>query len=733
VPTGAPDPVSPAVPQRRVRTPTILQIEAVECGAVSLAIVMAAYGRYISSEEAREACGVSRDGSKASNVVKAARNYGFLAKGLKREIDDLDDVRLPFIVFWNFNHFVVVEGFGKGGVFINDPGEGPRLVSAQEFDEAFTGVVLAVEPGPDFRPGGRRPGMLAALRSRLSGAREGIAYLFLTGLALMLPGVLVPAFTKVFVDEYLVHRLEGWLQPLIVAMAVTAVFAGALTWVKLYLLGRLRVALGVSGASRFFRHVLSLPMVFFTQRSPGEIGSRVSVNERVADVLAGDAANALLSVLAVSFYGFLMLFYDPLMGAIGIVAAVGNVAFLRFSARRQVDASRRLVLTHGKLLGMSMDGLRSIETLKASGLEGEFFARWAGYQARLLNEEQSVGRGSIWLSSFPPLLSGLAGIAIIGIGSLRVMSGDLSMGMLVAFQALMANFLQPVHHLVALGAKIQQLQGDMARLDDVLDFRVDPVIAAPAAVASVPAGPAGSPRLLGSIELRDVTFGYSRLEPPLLENFSLRLEPGRRIGLVGPSGCGKSTVARLVSGLYPAWSGEILFDGRTREKIPRPMMAHSVGLVDQEVFLFEGSVRENLTLWDESVPEAALVAAAKDAVIHEVIAARPGAYDAAVDEGGGNFSGGQRQRLEIARALVRNPTVLLLDEATSALDPVVEELIERNLRRRGCACLIIAHRLSAVRDCDEIIVLDAGRVVQRGTHENLMREEGLYAVLMRSA
>lgn len=722
---------APARPvARRVRTPTILQVEAVECGAVSLAIVMGAHRRFVSPEEVREACGVSRDGSKASNVVKAARAYGFQAKGLKREPAQLRELPLPFIVFWNFNHFVVVEGFGKGGVFLNDPATGPRWVEDAEFDESFTGVVLAIEPGPEFRPGGRSPRILDALRPRLAGAGGPINYLLWAGLALMLPGLLVPAFTKVFVDEYLVRRLDGWLQPLILAMLATGLFAAALTWLKHYTLGRLRTALGVRMASEFFWHVLSLPMVFFTQRSPGEVGGRVGINKNVADLLAGDVADALLSMLAAAFYGLLMLFYDPLLGAVGILTAIANVAFLRLAARRQVDASRRLVVNSGKLLGMSMDGLRSIETLKASGLEGEFFAKWAGYQTKVLNEQQSVGRNAVWLSAVPPLLAGLNGVAIIGLGSLRVMDGVLTMGMLVAFQALMANFLRPVQELVGLAAKVQQLHGDMNRLDDVLSFRTDSSMATPEAMQSIDAGTVREPRLRGAVELRGVSFGYSRLEAPLLENFSLRVEPGRRVGLVGTSGCGKSTVAKLVSGLYEPWSGEILFDGMPRQLVPRPVMAHSIGMVDQDIFLFEGSVRDNLTLWDDSVSEADLVAAAKDAEIHEAIAGRPGAYDAPVGEGGGNFSGGQRQRLEIARALARNPTVLLLDEATSALDPVVEARIERSLRRRGCACLVIAHRLSAVRDCDEILVLERGRVVQRGDHASLMRAGGLYAELM---
>ncbi|HTQ75379.1 MAG TPA: NHLP family bacteriocin export ABC transporter peptidase/permease/ATPase subunit [Burkholderiales bacterium] len=715
---------------QRKRTPTILQMEAVECGATALAIVMAYYKRYVPAEELRLACGVSRDGSKASNVVRTARNYGFNAKGIKREPGTLHDVPLPFIVFWNFNHFLVVEGFGPGRVYLNDPASGRRSVTVEEFDHSFTGVVLALEPGPDFKRGGEPPDILVALRSRLVGAHSALTYLFLAGLAMVLPGLVVPVFTKVFIDEVLVQHFENWVRPLLLGMVLTMLLMGALSWVKSYYLARFRTVLGVTTASRFFWHVLRLPIVFYAQRSAGEVAGRVAINERVAGLLAGQVAEAVLNVLMVVFYALLMFFYDWVLTLVGVLTAVGNIAFMRYISRRQVEANQKLAIDSGKLIGASMNGLRLIETLKASGLEGDFFAKWSGYQSKVMNGMQSIGATSLWLGTVPPFLTTLNGVLVIGIGGLRVMDGHLSMGMLVAFQALMAGFTGPINQLVGLGSQIQELQGDMNRLDDVLKYKLDPRAGGELAAPPPEDMP---PKLNGSLELRNVTFGYSPLDPPLLKDFSLTLKPGDRVALVGPSGCGKSTISKLVLGLYEIWEGEILFDGRTRDEIPRDVLVNSLALVDQDITLFSGTVRDNLTLWDDSIAEADVIQAAKDAEIHSIIAARPGSYDSRVGEQGGNFSGGQRQRLEIARALATNPSILVLDEATSALDPVTEQHIDANIRARGATCLIVAHRLSAIRDCDEIIVLNRGQVVQRGTHDELKQDKSnLYVRLIQT-
>jgi NHLM bacteriocin system ABC transporter peptidase/ATP-binding protein len=709
------------------RSPTVLQMEAVECGAAALAIVLAHYGRWVPLEELRVACGVSRDGSKASNVVKAARNYGLMAKGFKKEPQALRSTPLPAILHWNFNHFVVLDGFRKGRVFLNDPSTGPRDVSEEELDQAFTGVVLTFEPGSEFERKGDPPQLIPALRRRLAGSRAALVFVLLAGLALALPSLVVPVFSKVFVDSILLESRRDWLPPLLFGLGLAGLLMGLLTWIQQVYLLRLETRMAVGSSSRFLWHVLRLPTEFFSQRFAGDISSRVAINDRVAQLLSRDLATNVLGAVMIVFFAAVLFQYDAVLTLVGIAVVSLNVAALRYVSRKRVDGNRRLVQDQGKLLGTAIGGLQTIETLKATGGESDLFARWAGFQAKVVNGRQELERYTQLLDTVPPLLSAVNTALILGIGGLRVIDGRLSLGGLVAFQLLMAAFIAPVNRLVSLGGKLQTVEGDMNRLDDVLRYRLDPA----AGRGSGEPPLAGEPvRLDGYLELRDVSFGYSRLDPPLIEGFSLTLKPGSRVALVGGSGSGKSTLSRLVTGLYEPWSGEILLDGKRRSEIPPAVLTGSLAAVDQNVFLFEGTVRENLTLWDATIPLPEVVAAAKDACIHEDVAARPGGYDSLVEEGGANWSGGQRQRLEIARAMVGRPSIVVLDEATSALDPTTESRIDENLRRRGCTCLIIAHRLSTVRDADEIIVLEKGKVAQRGTHDELKGVEGPYARLI---
>lgn len=718
---------------KRIKTPTVLQMEAVECGAASLAILMSHYGLIKTLEELRVSCGVSRDGSKASNLVRAARTYGFEAKGLMREPDGLRDMKFPLIIFWNFNHFVVLEGFHKGKVYINDPASGPRVLTEQEFDQAFTGVTLEIKPGLDFKPGGSRPSIVSALHRRASSSKPAFFYLVIAGLGLVIPGLIAPIFTKIFVDDFLVGKLDSWVKPLLLGMFLTLMLRGALTWLKEYYLMRFETKLSVAESSKFLWHVLHLPVVFYSQRSAGEISGRVGINDRVAKLIARDLASAALDIVMVVFYAILMLFYDVFLTCIGLLTAVLNIIVLRYVSKARKDASQKLRMDTGKMLGTSMNGLICIETLKASGGESDFFAQWSGYQAKVVNAIQEMGSSSIVLAVLPSLLTGLNTVLILSFGGLRVMDGFLTMGALVAFQSLMQSFLRPVNNLVGLGGRLQELSGDMNRLDDVLKYKRDSLLqddAQPGGTAS-PAVGTGKNKLDGRLELKNITFGYSTLEGPLIKNFSLSMRSGSRVALVGSSGCGKSTIAKLVMGLYAPWEGEILFDGHPRSSIDRHIMVNSLSMVDQDINMFEGTIRDNLTMWDSTISNADLVRAAKDACIHDMISARELGYDSEVEEGGKNFSGGQRQRLEIARALVSNPQIVVFDEATSALDPVTEMIVDDNLRRRGCTCLIVAHRLSTIRDCDEIIVLHKGVVVQRGTHDDLKDVEGLYADLIK--
>jgi ATP-binding cassette, subfamily C, bacterial len=709
------------------RTPTILQMEAVECGAASLGMILGYYGAIATLPELRQACGISRDGSKASNLLNAARRYGLQAKGFKVTLEGLQQLPCPYIVFWNFNHFLVVEGFHRQRIYLNDPATGPRTVSLDEFSEAFTGVVLTFEPGETFQKGGQKPSLWLALKQRLQGSYVSLAFCVLVGFLLVLPGLAVPTFSQIFIDQVLIQSREDWLRPLIIAMLFTAGLTGLLTRLQLQILRRLRIKLSMSLSSRFLWHILYLPVSFYDQRFAGEISSRIQLNDRLANLLSGQLTTTVISCVMVVFYGIVMLQYDPILTLIGIAFMGINLLVLQLAGRSRSDTNTRLMQEQGKVSGVAIAGLQSMETLKSSGLESDFFTRWAGYYAKALNARQEMNNLTQRLSMLPTFLSSISSMLLLVVGGFRVMDGALSIGMLVAFQSLIQQFMQPVNQLIRLGGDFQELEGTLNRLDDVLQNPIDPLLTQAKPVQSF-----AQPKLQGYVELKNLTFGYNRAAPPLIENFNLSLKPGQRVAFVGGSGSGKSTVAKLVCGLYEPWSGEICFDGQPRQAIPRSLLTNSIAMIEQDILLFAGSVRDNLTLWDTTIPDSNLVQACRDAAIHDVVLSLPGGYNADLLEGATNLSGGQRQRLEIARALVNNPSVLVMDEATSALDTETEKIIDYNLQLRGCTCLIVAHRLSTIRDCDEIIVFERGKVVQRGNPEQLRQVEGHYLQLIRS-
>jgi NHLM bacteriocin system ABC transporter peptidase/ATP-binding protein len=698
-----------------------LQSEAVECGAACLAIVLARFGSWVPLDELRLACGVSRDGSRAASLWHAAQRYGLEAKAFKAEPRDLRRFQPPMILHWNFNHFVVLEGFEQDRVYLNDPACGPHVVSSTELDESFTGVVLLCQPATGFVPRGRRPSFARSLAGWLRGTSAALGFVLVCGLALMVLRLIAPFFSKVLVETVLLADGGEWLVPLLSWMGAAALALCLFTWLQQTYLARLSSWLALTGSSRLFWHILRLPVAFFSQRFVGDITSRLTLTSRVAEILSRDLATNFLNAMMIVVFGGLMLQYNPVLTGTCLVVVVLDMAALRYVSRKRVDGNRLLLRESGKLQGSILGGLEMIETIKATGAEADLLARWTGYQAKIINLGQELELSSVWLQAVPPLLGALNAAAVLGIGSLQVMRGALSLGELVAFQLLVAMFLLPVARLVSLGGKLQIVAGDMNRLEDVLRHPTD------VSLAADPVAPVGEvAKLAGLLEFRNVSFGYDRLAPPLIEGFNLRIRPGERIALVGPSGSGKSTLARLAAGLLDPWSGEIRFDNLVPSELPRAVLTASLAVVDQAITLFEGSVWDNLTLWDPTILREEVDAAAEDAAIQEEILARPGGYESPVEEGGRNWSGGQRQRLEIARALAGRPSILVLDEATSALDPATELEIDERLRRRGCSCLIVAHRLSTLRDADQIVVLDRGKVVQRGTHEELLQEDGLY-------
>jgi NHLM bacteriocin system ABC transporter peptidase/ATP-binding protein len=712
----------------RRSTPTVIQMEATECGAAALAIVLGYYGRFVPLEELRIACGVSRDGAKASSVIAAARSYGLIAKGFQMEAEMLAAVRKPVIIFWAFQHFMVLEGirkrFGKTRVSINDPGTGPRQIDWAEFDSGFTGVVLTFTPGPQFRTGGYRTGVAEAILARRQPSGRALPLVLIASLLLVVPGLVIPAFSKIFIDDILSGVSSGYLVPLLLAMVMTAVIVWWLTAVQRHYMLRIETRMGLTSGARFFRHLLRLPIEFLLNRQPAEVASRVASNDLVAEILSRDLALTAVNLVLVVFYAVLLIRYDVLLATIGVSMALLNVAVLRWVARARTDATQALRADRGKLGGTTFNTIMLIESIKAAGAESDAFARWAGFLAKVVTTRQRLGVPTAIVTVVPPLITMTNTGLLLLVGGLRVADGGLTLGILVAFQILLGSLSSPFAQLTNLGERLQDITADLTRLRDVEMYPEDrSFTAAHRDILS---------RLTGSLEFVNVSFGYSPLAEPVVKDLSFIVTPGRRIALVGGSGSGKSTLGKLAAGLHVPRSGQILLDGIPRDEIPREVIASSVSYVDQDICLFEDTVRNNLALWDDSVSDDAVTQALRDAALYDEISQRPGGIYSMIDEGGRNFSGGQRQRLEIARALVSAPTLLILDEATSALDTDTERWVIDSLRRRGCACLIMAHRLSTVREADEIIVLRDGVAVERGRHPDLLALDGHYAELVAS-
>ena len=712
--------------KERVKVPTVLQMEATECGAASLAMILAYYGRWLPLELLRQECGVTRDGSNADNLLKAARRQGCVAKAFAGRSEVLRKKEFPLILFWEFNHFLVLEGFQGDTVFLNDPAMGRRTVPWDEFITSYTGVYMKITPDENFKPEGEPYSIVKTVAAKLREDKWALIFLMVLGLCMIIPGLAIPVMGQIFIDDVFSLKHADWIVKLLNAMFGTMILLGIMTAMRAAVLTYWQKKLTIADSSGFFWHVLRMPVAFFQQRYAADIASRIQFNESTAEVLSNQAATALLDLLVALFYLLLLFQYSVPLTLIGISISVVDIFVFLYMRRRQTDLIMRIQQDASKAYGVLMSGLMMVESIKANGSEGDLFAKWAGYAAKASVATQEMKLWTMKVKLLPLLLGGLNSALIMTVGGFSIMEGIMTAGIYMAFNNLIAKFHEPVQKLLSLGNVLQNTEMQMRRLDDVRRYKTDS-LNYPDENQTVSF--TGN-RLSGELTLKDVSFGYSPLDPPLIEHFDLHLEPGRWAAVVGSSGSGKSTLAKLVAGLYEEWSGEILFDGVKRREIPRPVIVNSLATVDQDVFQISGTVRQNISMFDKSVPSTDIVQAAQDACIHDDIIQLQGGYDAEVAEGGLNFSGGQRQRLEIARALAFNPSLLILDEATSAIDPMTEQKCLENIRRRGCTCLIVAHRLSTIREADEIIVLERGKVAERGTHRELISHDGPYRRLI---
>lgn len=706
------------------KVPVVMQMEALECGAASLAMILAYYGKWIPLEQVRLDCGVSRDGSNARNVLRAARSYGLAAKGYRYEPEDLKKSgKFPCIIHWNFNHFVVLNGFRGDKAVLNDPAKGTYTVSMKAFDEAFTGICLFFEPGEDFKPEGKPQSMISYAKQRLTGAGTAIVFVTLTAVISALLGVITPAFSRVFLDRLLTGENPDWLMPFTLALAGISVIQLVVAWIQAVYSLRINGKLAVVGNTTFMWKVLRMPMEFFSQRMAGDIQGRQSANAEIAGQLVNTFAPLALDAAMMVFYLVVMLRYSVVLTLIGLASVLANLALARVISKKRINITRVQMRDAGKLAGTTVAGIEMIETIKASGAENGFFEKWAGYQASVNASQVKFQRTNQLLGLLPALVSSLCGTAVLMMGVYLTMDGSFTVGMILAFQGFLSSFVSPAMTLISAGQTLQEMRTDMERIEDVMKYPTDPALEAADDSAEYS-------KLSGAVELRHVTFGYSRLAEPLISDFSMTLKPGSRVAFVGPSGCGKSTISKLISGLYKPWSGEILFDGRPISQIDRSVFTGSLAVVDQDIILFEDTIANNIKMWDNSIEDFEMIMAARDAQLHEDIMQRDGGYQYKLTEGGKDLSGGQRQRLEIARVLTQDPTIIILDEATSALDAKTEYDVVKSIKDRGITCIVVAHRLSTIRDCDEIIVMEQGRVVERGTHEELMRQGGAYTQLI---
>lgn len=701
-----------------------MQMEALECGAASLAMILAYHGKWLPLEQIRSDCGVSRDGSTAKNIAKAAKGYGLSVKAYRYEPGDLKEVSsYPCIIHWNFNHFVVLCGFKGDKAIINDPARGRYCASPEELDTSFTGICLCFEPTEHFVKEGSKKNIVSYAIARMSESASASLLLVFASLLVSIIGIVYLAMSRTFVDVLLTGKNDSWLVPFTVIFAALGLMQMIVLAVKESSSFRINGSFAATGSVNFMWKLLHLPMEFFSQRMAADLQLRMQSNTQIAKIIVTTLAPLLLDAVMMLVYLFVMLRYSVVLTMIGITAVLMNLAVCSYITHKRTNILRVMLRDEGNLASSTVSGIEMIETIKATGAENGFFEKWSGYQASMNAKEVEYLEINCRIGIVPQLIVTLTDVIVLVTGVALSINGSFTPGMLLAFQGILSAFTLPANQLMSAGQTLQELQCDIERVEDVMKYPDGQMM--PDDIVSEEYD-----KLSGVIELRNITFGYSKLAQPLVVDFNLSVKPGQKIAIVGSSGCGKSTMAKLISGLYKPWSGEILFDGKRLDEIDRAVFTGSVAVVDQDIILFEDTIANNIKMWDSSIEDFEMIMAARDAKIHSDIIARNGGYNYRIYEGGKDFSGGQKQRLEIARVLAQDPTIIIMDEATSALDAKTEYEVVKSITERGITCIVIAHRLSTIRDCDEILVMEKGRIIERGTHDVLYQQGGYYTKLI---